>query len=199
MAWPREGERIPDEDESIANFVQRGEIRVGGLRMCLFEIVGGFFSIRDSLEKAIGPAAGMMLYQAGIQGGRRFVASAAKIGMIRSASDGLSDCVEIFSQAGFGNFMIMESEWREPQVLIVCAAPAAFEAFAFKENKTPASAPVCDYARGVLAGFVQELEKREDIMCLENECKASGGSQCSFEIGPHDKMMNKAIGARRGL
>ncbi len=167
--------------------------------MCLFEIVGGFYSIRDSLEKAIGPAAGTMLYQAGIQGGRRFVSSAAKIGMIRRGSDGLSDCVEIFSQAGFGNFIIMESEWREPRVIIECEAPAAFEAFAFKENKTPVSVPVCDYARGVLAGFVQELEKREDIMCLENECKASGARQCTFEIGPHGKMMDKAIGVRPRL
>ena len=176
--------------------MQRGEIRVGGLRMCLFEIVGAFYSIRDSLEKSIGPAASTLLYLAGIQGGRRFAGSARKIGMIKGGTDGLSDSIEIFSQAGFGNFFISDADWHEPRVIVECDAPTAFEAFAFKENKNIAKTPVCDYTRGVLAGFYQELVKREDIMCLEVECKATGSRHCVFEIGQHDKIMAKAMGTK---
>jgi len=194
-----EGEAIPDSEEGIANFVQRGEIRVGGLRMCLFEIVGAFYSIRDSLEKSIGPAASTLLYLAGIQGGRRFAGSAGKIGMIKGGTGGLADCIEIFSQAGFGNFFISDADWQEPLVIVECDAPTAFEAFAFKENKHIAKAPVCDYTRGVLAGFYQELARREDIMCLEVECRAAGSRHCVFEIGLHDKMMAKAMGAKSRL
>jgi predicted hydrocarbon binding protein len=164
--------------------------------MCLFEIGGAFYSIRDSLEKSIGPAASTLLYLAGIQGGKRFASSAGRIGMIKVGTEGLADCIEIFSQAGFGNFFISDADWREPRVIVECDSPAAFEAFAFKENKNPAKGPVCDYARGVFAGFYQELTKRGDIMCLEVECRASGSRHCVFEIGQHDKMMTKAMGVK---
>ena len=164
--------------------------------MCLFEIVGAFYAIRDSLEKSIGPAASTLLYLAGVQGGRSFAGSACRIGMIKPGTDGLADSIEIFSQAGFGNFFVSDADWGEPRVVVECDAPAAFEAFAFKENKRIAKAPVCDYTRGVLAGFYQELSKREDIMCVELECKASGSRHCVFEMGQHDKMMARVMGVR---
>ncbi|MFX0206453.1 MAG: hypothetical protein ACFFDT_10750, partial [Candidatus Hodarchaeota archaeon] len=146
---------MPEGEESIANLVQRGEIRVGGLRMCLFEITGGFFSIRESLEKSIGPAASTILYQAGVRSGKRFVASASRIGMIRTGRQGLTDCIDVFSQAGFGNFSIVDFDWEIPQMVIECCNPTAFEAYAYQENKSSPIVPVCDYTRGVLAGFIQ--------------------------------------------
>jgi len=161
--------------------------------MCLFDITGGFYSIRTSLERTIGPAASTLLYQAGVEGGKRFVSSASKIGIIRSGPVGLEDCIEIFSQAGFGSFQITESDWRDCHIVVECEAPSAFEAFAFKENKSARKEPVCDYARGVLAGFCQQLSAREDVMCVEVECMAAGSRRCLFEIGGHAQLKGKAL------
>jgi len=189
----REGRTIPNGEEGIANFVQRGEIRVGGLRMCLFEIAGGFYNIRKAMERTIGPAVSTLLYQAGIQGGKSFAASALRIGMIKRGSDGLADCIDIFSQAGFGSFFIVDADYKAPSIVVECVTPPAFEAYAYRENRVPSDEPVCDYARGVLAGFCQQLVANEDIMCIETECRAAGSSRCVFEMGRHDEMMKKAI------
>ncbi len=167
--------------------------------MCLFDIVGGFYSIRESLEKTVGPAAGTLLYQAGIKGGKRFTSSASKIGMIRKGPLGLQDCVEVFSQAGFGNFAIVDANWSECHVLIECDSPMPFEAFAYKENSASTGSPVCDYTRGVLAGFCQQLVDREDILCIETECKAANSSQCVFQIGAQRKMTAVAMGINARL
>lgn len=186
---------MPESEEGIANFVQRGEIRVGGLRMCLFDITGGFYSIRESLEKTIGAATAGILYQAGVAGGKRFATSASRIGMTRRRAEGLADCIDIFSQAGFGNFGIAEVDCDMPHAIIECISPPAFEAFAFRENKASSKAPVCDYTRGVFSGFCRVLLGREDIYCIETACRASGSNRCVFEIGPQKEMEKMALQA----
>lgn len=163
--------------------------------MCLFDITGGFYSIRESLEKTIGAATIGILYQAGVAGGKRFAVSASRIGMIRKKADGLMDCVDIFSQAGFGNFDVIEVDCETPHVTIECVTPPAFEAFAFKENKSSSRTPVCDYTRGVFAGFCRSLLGREDIYCVELECRASGSLSCVFEVGPQRDMEKIAVQA----
>ena len=192
----QESQAMPNAEEGIANFVQRGEIRVGGLRMCLFEIAGGFYSIREELERTIGPATSTIIYHAGVNSGKRFVSSAARIGMIKRGAGGLADCIDIYSQAGFGDFTIVETDHSVPRVLVECTSPIAFEAFAFKENNSTAKVPVCDYSRGVFAGFYQQLVGRHDVMCVESHCRASGSSRCVFEIGRQDRLMAVAMSVR---
>jgi PAS domain S-box-containing protein len=160
-----------------------GQIRFGGARMALLDMQDGFWALRRHLEALAGPRlAAMVLQQAGASSGASFAGSlAGPVGVIDKAA-ALVDCVAAYEAAGYGHWEIERLEWPVGRIRVrVTGSP---EAGMFLRHDRQSDGPVCNFAAGVLVGFVNVLGDRRDVVCIERECRAAGADSCLFELLP---------------
>jgi signal transduction histidine kinase/predicted hydrocarbon binding protein len=160
-----------------------GILHFGAARMALLEIEAGFWSIRKQIEALIGtPLTNSVLQQAGANGGAAFAASFGQTGTGQDSHQFFEACLNAYQAAGFGKFSIEEECW--PIGRLIIHAEDAFEAWMMRKHGTQSGAPVCAYTAGVLVGFINIIDARRDIVCVERACQALGDEQCLFELMP---------------
>jgi len=90
--------------------------------------------------------------------------------------------VEQYTQAGYGNLEITHFDLAAPEARL--SGTALFEAgLAPKAGIYRTPRVVDHYSRGMLAGFMSELLKRE-VVCEEVACQFRGDPRCEFVILP---------------
>jgi len=90
--------------------------------------------------------------------------------------------VEQYTQAGYGNLEITHFDLAAPEVRL--SGTDLFEAgLAPKAGIYRTPRVVDHYSRGMLAGFMSELLKRE-VVCEEVACQFRGDPRCEFVILP---------------
>jgi signal transduction histidine kinase/predicted hydrocarbon binding protein len=176
-----------------------GHVRFGGARMAFLDMDGGLWALRRHLEALVGSRlAALVLQQAGAAGGASFASSlagslsglAGPAPMDRAAA--LSDCVAAYEAAGYGHWEIEQLQW--PVGVMRVRVTGSPEAGMFLHHGRLADAPVCDYAAGILVGFVNVLSDRRDVVCIERSCAAAGGDACIFELLPAREAEAPAVG-----
>ena len=86
---------------------ERGWIDVGGTRMCLLDIPGGWLNLGTSIILFAGEDTyRRVLFEAGLS--ETFSEKALKKGILDKTSKGFIDAVTTYSEAGFGDFVIKE-------------------------------------------------------------------------------------------
>lgn len=173
-------------ESDFIKFARRGWIEVGGARMSLVEVKGGFYQIREVLAREVGDTEDDLVCHAGIQATISFMTSAIESGQLHADESGFRGAVDTYSQAGFGNFEIAELFWERGWAIIRCAD--AIEGWAYVQNNNLQSRPKCDYTRGVLLAFMTETHKYaktgvEELSVVETRCIGKGDNECEFLIG----------------
>ncbi len=158
----------------------RGWIDVGGTRMCLLDIPGGWLNLGTSIILFAGDDTyRRVLFEAGLS--ETFSKEALKKGILDKTSKGFIDAVTTYSEAGFGDFVIKELKFAEGYAYVTCRN--SFEGWAFLCNKRSFESPVCYYSAGVLLSFMQDISNRNDLVSAETKCIAKGDDECEFVIG----------------
>jgi len=175
-----------DKDRDFIDFVRRGWIEVGGARMSLVEIKGGFYGMREVLAREVGEPADDLICHAGIQGSASFISSSIESKELTADRNGFIGAVDTYSHAGFGNFEIAELFWSKGWAIIRCAD--SFEGWAYVANDNLQDRPKCDYTRGVLQTFMRETHRHaetgiQDISIVETKCIGKGDEACEFLVG----------------
>ncbi|MBS3753363.1 MAG: GAF domain-containing protein [Anaerolineales bacterium] len=170
--------------ESFLEERKPGHLLFGQARMALLDVKAGYWGLRRQLEVFVGPRQrDLVLKQAGVNGGASFARSFVG-SQPTDPKQALRDCLAAYQAAGFGQLTIQEMEFpfsnEEGHILI--QADDTFEAWAAIENNEIKHGPVCAYTAGVLVGFVNVLDKRRDVVCIERTCLANGGDHCTFEL-----------------
>ncbi|RJP15980.1 MAG: PAS domain-containing protein [Candidatus Abyssobacteria bacterium SURF_5] len=175
-----------DKERDFINFVRRGWIEVGGARMSLVDIKGGFYGMREVLAREVGDTADDLVCHAGIQGSTSFVSSSIETKELTPDENGFISAVETYSESGFGNFQIAELFWSKGWAIIRCAD--SFEGWAYAANNNLQSRSKCDYTRGVLQAFMRDTHRHaqtgiEELSVVETKCIGKGDKECEFLIG----------------
>jgi predicted hydrocarbon binding protein len=102
---------------------------------------------------------------------------------------GFRDCVEAYTQLGFGGFTVSEIDYESARATVTCKD--AFEGWAWKRHGDVSKA--CYYSCGIFAGFMRALTEREDIECVETECIAEGADACVFAIAPEGELVREGL------
>lgn len=175
-----------NKESDFINFVRRGWIEVGGARMSLVEIKGGFHGLREVLAREVGDTADDLVCHTGVQGTTSFMNSAIESKQLTPDENGFAGAVDSYSMAGFGDFHIAELCWSRGWAIIRC--PDSFEGWAYVANDNPQNRPRCDYTRGVLRTFMEQTHKHAatgiaEVSVVETKCIAKGDSECEFLVG----------------
>lgn len=192
---------LPKEAHSnmptMISFPVPGRLEIGMSRMCVLDIVGGFLSIKEGLRNEIGGRGKDVLYNAGFEGGRSFIDKLIEAKRLTSDEAGLKEALSQYSSGGFGTYSVLDCNLSTGLVNFV--GNDCFEAWAHKEKKLIEHEQVCDYSRGVLAGFVSAIcnfhnpTLAKDIYCVESSCSIKNNKICSFIVGPVSKLIEKGI------
>jgi predicted hydrocarbon binding protein len=161
--------------------------------MCLIDINTGFRTIREAMEELVGPVSRTILYNAGFGCGRTFTRRALRDRLCEAMDAAFAFSVECYSVAGFGSFQVDEVDARGTRAVVRCRNPPTFEAYPFLHSRTRIDRPVCDYSRGVLAGFMAAASGRSDLLASETSCRAMGNPECVFLIGEEREMLQKEL------
>jgi PAS domain S-box-containing protein len=168
----------------------RGWLDVSGARMCLLDISGGWVNIMLSMILFAGEdTARRVLFEAGHS--ETFSSTAIKNGLLDRTLNGFNEAVNIFSESGFGDFVIRELDFNSGFVSITCRD--TFEAWAFLRNKRHSETPVCHYSTGVLLSFMENVSGRSDLISVETKCIANGSDECEFVIGTEAALKKKGV------
>ncbi len=190
---PTECKKAEEIDETRIKFTTkkaRGWIDVGGTRMNLVDIPGGWYGIK----KLLGLLAGTetlrrVMFEAG--NGERFTLSALEAGFLTRSSQGFIDAVDCYSEAGFGDFKVKEIDFDRGYALIFCKD--SFEGWSLQANKEKAAESMCDYSRGVLLSFMQKLTKKGNLNCVETQCIGTGATECQYVIDEERRLVEKGF------
>jgi predicted hydrocarbon binding protein len=163
------------------------------MRMCLVDVETSFFSLRKSMEGIVGAAAAILFYDSGLRGGTHYAEARLKQGSLEANEAGFRLVIEGYSEGGFGAYEIRELAFAKGEAVIVCKDPMAFEAYAVVANGERRSQPVCDFSRGVLAGLLSGLTKRNNLGGFEETCRATGAAECIFRIGEEETMRRASV------
>ena len=173
-------------EQNFVSFEKRGIIRVGGARMVILDILGGFNSIYRAVAEFIGPVASRAMYNAGFEGGASFTSQSVDAGMITKDEKGFLGCLDAYSQAGFGNFSATEVDFSMARASMI--GKETFEVYNAMEHKIDSTKGVCNYTKGVLSSFLSILSGRDDLVCVETMCEAGGNPQCEYKIAPREEL-----------
>lgn len=182
---------------TMLSFPLPGRLEIGMSRMCVLDIIGGFLSITEGLKNEIGVRGKDVLYNAGFEGGRSFADKLIEAKKLTSDESGLKEALSQYSSAGFGTYSILDCNFESGLVNII--GNDCFEAWAHKEKKLLDNDQVCDYTRGVLAGFVSAICNfhnpvlAKEIYCVEATCSIKNNKICSFIVGPLSKLVESGI------
>lgn len=168
----------------------RGWLDVSGARMCLLDISGGWVNIMLSMMLFAGEdTARRVLFEAGHS--ETFSSTAINNGLLDRTLSGFKEAVNIFSESGFGDFVIRELDFNSGFVSITCRD--TFEAWAFLRNGRPSETPVCHYSAGVLLSFLENVSGRSDLIAVETSCIVNGNDECEFMIGTAAALREKGV------
>jgi len=185
--------RVEELEKKIIKFTSkksRGWVDVGGTRMCLLDILGGWVSMGATINLFAGEETyRRVMFEMGLA--ETFTQKAAEGGVLEYTAKGIYDAVDTFSEAGFGDFVIRELKFSEGYASITCKD--TFEGWIFRNHHQASDVPVCYYSAGVLLSFVQTITKRNDLSCVETTCIAKGDRACEFEIGTREALQTRGI------
>ena len=95
----------------------KGWVDVGGTRMCLLDISGGWVNIGLSIILFAGEdTSRRVLFEAGQS--ETFSATALESGILENTAQGFFDAVDTYSEAGFGDFVVEEVAFEKRYVRI---------------------------------------------------------------------------------
>ncbi|MBI3589876.1 MAG: GAF domain-containing protein [Candidatus Melainabacteria bacterium] len=182
---------------SMISLPKAGRLEMGMSRMCVFDILGGFLTLKESLKTEVGDNVKEILYKSGYEAARLFLERLIENKTFSPDETGLQNALLQYSLAGFGNFSIADCDLKNCYVTIV--GSDCFEAWAHKEKKLFDNEQVCDYTRGVLAGFIgsiytfQNPDFVKELFCVETSCSLKSKKNCCFVIGQKSMLVQRNI------
>ncbi|MEW6357851.1 MAG: sigma 54-interacting transcriptional regulator [Planctomycetota bacterium] len=186
----RQSEALRRESVKFATKKSRGWIDVGGSRMCLLDLEGGWMKLFTTLADYAGEeTAARTLVEAGAA--ESFTNNAFQQGFITKNAQGFRDSVDCYSEAGFGDFRIQELHISEGAAVVTCRDTGM--SWSFKRIGRIWNQPVCYYDAGVLLSFLRFTSGKEDLHCVETRCVACGDEECTFYIGPRSWLKRRGI------
>jgi sigma-B regulation protein RsbU (phosphoserine phosphatase) len=159
-----------------------------GVRVCLLDVGAEFSALHWAFFDEVGVGAARFLYLAGL---RAAVAVSAQLPKSDSDVGFLQEGLRLLVQRGYGCFELGRVD-RERQVVHVLAQNAV-EAWAYLRRQNRSLSPVCNYARGFLAGLwcmavEPSGEPSPNVACWELQCAAAGAPRCAFVLGSADSL-----------
>jgi signal transduction histidine kinase/predicted hydrocarbon binding protein len=182
---------------SMLSIPELGQLEVGLSRMCLLDITGGFLTLREGLWNEVGIRARDIFYGAGIEGAKSFLEKLIEAKQITPDESGLKEALAEYSSAGFGVYSLIECDLQNGYIKVL--GSNCFEAWGHKEKKLLDHDTVCDYSRGVIAGFMMVIESfvnpevAKDLYCVENKCSVKNHEFCSFVVAPSSKLLEEGL------
>lgn len=179
-------DNISNNDQLMISFPTPGHLLVGKSRMCIFSILEGFMTLKESLKNEIGERQKEVLYNAGFNGGFVFLDKLLEANVLKPDYTGLKGALNQYTQAGFGEFNFTNIDFEKK--IFKVEGKDCFESWVHEEKNLYDSIAVCDYTRGVLAGFISAFynktldENFSDIYCMEETCAITNKNYCHFII-----------------
>lgn len=176
----------------INRYKERGWINVGNTRMVFFDVKQGFYQIRRVIEREVGENSNFVVFQAGIRGGYSFLIPMIRRGDLQPDFTGFLKGINIYSEAGFGDFKIIDLKWDKGWVVIQCKN--AIEGWAYVENHQISEKPICDYTRGIFLSFMKGTHRFantglfDQLDCIETLCIGKGDEICEYIIGKKETL-----------
>ncbi len=133
-----------------------------------------FQDLKMSLIGIFGAAGRAIIYDAGIEPGRRSCRRTAAVA--RSKDEVLRLLVHKKSRQNWGDIVLDEIDMSTRSGRI--SISNCFEAIGAESR-----GPSCDFVRGYLAGFMAEFLGEEKVVVREESCRADGSSKCAFVFG----------------
>ncbi|HEX6607132.1 MAG TPA: PAS domain S-box protein, partial [Chloroflexia bacterium] len=157
----------------------RGTLWLGSARMALLDVAGGVWTLRRNLTALAGRRlTGAVLQQAGAASGAAFARSLGA----DAGPEAVRECIAAIQAAGLGEFTVESLDWPRGQAVV--RGRSTFESWMFTRHGQTPDGPVCAYSGGVLAGIMNALGGRQDVVCVERACQATGADRCRFELLP---------------
>ncbi|MDR3556577.1 MAG: PAS domain S-box protein [Syntrophobacteraceae bacterium] len=171
----------------------RGWIDVGGSRMFLLDIEGGWYNfVRRIVLFAGADTSRRVLFEAGQS--ETFTTKALELGFLEKSPKGFVDALDTLSEAGIGNFSVKELSFEKPYARITC--PDTFEGWAHLESGKMSNECVCHFSSGALLSFMQHTSGEKDLISTETRCIAKGDDSCEFIVGGRKELEQQGITAR---
>lgn len=168
----------------------RGWIDVGGSRMFLLDISGGWYNLVERIMLFAGSETSRrVLFDAGKA--ETFTTKALKQGVFTMSPQGFIEAVDTLSEAGFGDFRVEELRFDEAYATITCTD--AFEGWAYLQEGRASDVPVCHFSAGALLSFMQNTSGNHDLISTETKCVARGDDHCEFIVGKRDALEKQGI------
>ncbi len=168
----------------------RGWIDVGGSRMFLLDIAGGWYNLVERIILFAGEETSRrVLFDAGQA--ETFTTKALNNGVLEHSAQGFVDAVDTLSEAGFGDFRVRELNFEEAYARITCAD--AFEGWAYLYEGKTTDVPVCHFSSGALQSFMQHTSGKKDLLSTETKCIAKGDDECEFIVGKREELERQGI------
>jgi PAS domain S-box-containing protein len=168
-------------------------IDVGGSRMFLLDIAGGWYNIVERIMLFAGAdTSRRVLFEAGQS--ETFTTKALNKGVLEQTAQGFLDALDTLSEAGFGDFSVKEMRFEDAYARITCTD--AFEGWAYLQKGKASELPVCHFSSGALLSFMQHTSGEEDLISTETKCIAKGDDECEFIVGRRDQLEHQGISMR---
>jgi PAS domain S-box-containing protein len=168
----------------------RGWIDVGGSRMFLLDIAGGWYNMVERIILFAGEdTSRRVLFDAGQS--ETFTSTALTQGVLERSPKGFIDAVDTLSEAGFGDFLVRELRFEDAYARITC--PDTFEGWAYLQKGQTSELPVCHFSSGALLSFMQHTSGETDLISTETKCIARGDDECEFIVGSRGQLKQNGI------
>lgn len=158
--------------------INEGRITAGGMRQIM---VTPFMleNIEELIREEIGNEKSIRtMYKAGKQSGRELSKSIEKSVDIHGIKLIEFIIMTVAEFAGWGKFTLIKSDIKNKE-------------FIFNVNNSPipeiskrSNKPLCNVTRGMVAGFLSNVFRNEDIDAVEVKCEAMGSDFCQFIVKP---------------
>ncbi len=137
-----------------------------------------FQDLKSSLVRIFGSPARAIVYDAGIEPGRR--SFDRMVNETKSKEEVLKLLVSRKAGQNWGMISVESLDWQTNSGRI--SIQDCFEARGRKETQLSVE-PSCDFFKGYLAGFLSALF-RSDVKVIEERCMAMGDALCVFAFRP---------------
>lgn len=132
-----------------------------------------FQDLKSSLVRIFGVSARIIIYDAGIDPGRRSYGRMARDSLSRE--EALKLLVHRKASQNWGRITVESIDWQMKSGRI--SVEDSFEARGAKEQLSKERS--CDFFKGYIAGFFSELLD-EEVTVTEERCVATGDDRCEF-------------------
>jgi PAS domain S-box-containing protein len=191
--WERHAKELEGKTIKLTSKLGRGWVDVGGTRMCLLDILGGWSNMRDATSIFAGEETyHRVMFEMGLS--ETFSKKGTEEQVLETSAQGLFDAVDTFSEAGFGDFEVKELDFAQGYARITCKD--TFEGWSFLNQGNLAPEPICYYSCGVLLSFMKSVTGRDELCATETSCIAKGDAVCEFFIGPEEVLARQGVPVR---